>query len=302
MLGGGAGAGGGTGTGSDDDDAAPRTHGARRPARTDDMIVTFGVGLEERIAAKRAAANQPAETVWEAHLRERNAKKRAAKEAAAAAGGASRDGVGAADAQAEDLGFDDPFFTAADDGGGAARRKKKGGLGKDVAPAADAAAARDEARRRAELELLLLDDARLKAGAAPLHARSGAREEAAVAAGDEAQLSRKEARAAAKAARKAARLARTRGGTDGDGMELNTADPRFSALFTRPEFALDPADSRFKAVRSVEVIRREAAARRAAPANAEAARGPHAADGDGEDLNISNVVAKLKRKASSALR
>ena len=265
------------------------------------MIVTFGVGLEERIAAKRAAASEPPETVWQAHLRERKAKKRATRDAAAAAGGASHAGDGTAGAQAEDLGFDDPFFAAADDGGGAARRKKKkGSLVSDVAPAANAAAARDEARRRAELELLLLDDARLKAGAAPLHARSGARAEAADAADDAAQLSRKEARAAAKAARKQARLARTRGGTDGDGMELNTADPRFAALFTRPDFALDPTDSRFKAVRSVDAIRREAAARRAGLADVEAAVRPHAADG--QDLSFSSVVAKLKRKAGSTAR
>lgn len=278
--------------GSDEDEPAPGSRAARRAPRDDDMIVTFGVGLEERIAAKRAAATQPPETVWEAHLRERKAKKRAAKDAAAASG-AMQNGDGGAGAEA-DLGFDDPFFAAADDGGGAARRKKKGGLAKDAAPEADGAAARDDARRRAELELLLLDDARLKAGAAPLkHGRGGAREEAAAAAdGDEAQLSRKEARAAAKAARKAARLARTRGGTDGDGAELDTADPRFTALFTRPDFALDPTDSRFKAVRSVDAIRREAAARRAGPADAEA---DHATDG--EDRGFSSVVAKLKRKA-----
>jgi hypothetical protein len=257
------------------------------------MIVTFGVGLEERIAAKRAAATQPPETVWEAHLRERKAKKRAAKDAAAASG-AMQNGDGGAGAEA-DLGFDDPFFAAADDGGGAARRKKKGGLAKDAAPAADGAAARDDARRRAELELLLLDDARLKAGAAPLkHGRGGAREEAAAADGDEAQLSRKEARAAAKAARKAARLARARGGTDGDGAELDTADPRFTALFTRPDFALDPTDSRFKAVRSVDAIRREAAARRAGPADA--AADAHVNEGE-DDRGFSSVVAKLKRKA-----
>ena len=76
------------------------------------------------------------------------------------------------------------------------------------------------------------------------------------------------------------------------------------ALFTRPDFALDPTDSRFKTVLSVDAIRRgreEAAARRAAPADAEAAGRSHAAAG-GEDLSFSSVVAKLKRKAGGALR
>ena len=281
--------------GSDEDGAAPGKRVAKRPPRDDDMVVTFGMGLEERIAAKRAAAVASPETVWQAHLRERKEKKRAAKNTVGAAGGELRDGD-AAGAGDEDLGFNDPFFASADDGGAAARRKKKRGHDSEAAPAADAATARDEARRRAELELLLLDDARLKAGAAPLRMRGAAREDAAVD-GDASQMSRKEARAAAKATKKAARLARTHGGTDGDGAELNTADTRFSALFERPEFALDPTDSRFKAVRSVEVIRREAAARRAAPAGAEAAGKAHAAS-DG-DLNLTSVVAKLKRKAGA---
>ena len=151
------------------------------------MVVTFGNGLEERIASKRAAANQAPETVWQAHLRERKEKKRA-KNVAGTAGGELHDGD-AAGAGDEDLGFNDPFFASADDGGAAARRKKKRGQGSEVAPAADAATARDEARRRAELELLLLDDARLKAGAAPLRMRGTAREDAAAADGDVAQMS-----------------------------------------------------------------------------------------------------------------
>ena len=263
------------------------------------MVVTFGMGLEERIAAKRAAANQPPETVWQAHLRERKEKKRAAKSVVAAPGGELHD-VDPAGAQGEDLGFNDPFFASADDGGAAMRRKKKRSQGGEAAPVADAATARDEARRRAELELLLLDDARLKAGAAPLHVRAVAHKDAVATHGDATQMSRKEARAAAKAARKATRLARTHGGTDGDGAELNTADTRFAALFTRPEFALDPTDSRFKAVRSVEAIRRESAARRgggAALAGAEGAGVAHV--GRDGDLNLTSVVAKLKRKAGA---
>jgi len=266
------------------------------------MIVTFGMGLEERISAKRAAANQSPETVWQAHLRERKEKKRAAKNAIAAPGGELHGGE-AAGAQGEDLGFNDPFFASADDGGAASRRKKKRSQGSDAVPVADAATARDEARRRAELELLLLDDARLKAGAAPLHVRAGTRDDAAIIDGDVMQLSRKEARAAAKAAKKAARLARTRGGADGNGAELNTADIRFSALFTRPEFALDPTDSRFKAVRSVEAIRRESAARRgggAALAGVDAVGTAY--NGSEGDLNLTSVVAKLKRKAAGAMR
>ncbi len=290
-----------------EDDEEPAAGGARAPESGDahrhtrregDMVVTFGVGLEERIAAKRAATSQAPETVWQAHLRDRKEKKRAGKSAAA-----EGDEEAGAPAGADDLGFQDPFFASVDDGARATeergrKREKKGAAA--AAAVLDPAAASEEARRRAELELLLLDDARLKAGAAPLVARKRAGAAAAPAA-DAQPLSRKEARVAAKASRRAARLARESGGAD-EGEEgggaLDTADARFSSLFTRPEFALDPTDSRFKAVRGVDTIRREAASRRAA-ASGEAARVADGAPEVGGELG--SVVARLKRKAGARL-
>jgi hypothetical protein len=279
--------------------AAPRA----APRREGDMVVTFGVGLGERMAAKRAAASEAPETVWQAHLRERKEKKRAGKAATAEAG---------EDAGAADLGFNDPFFAAGDGDGGGARpnkerkqrndKKQQG----DAAPgSASAAAAAEEARRTAELELLLLDDARLKAGAAPLR-RAGRGGGAAVAEDDgepAAPASRKEARAAVKAAKRARRMARITGSAD-DGVALDTRDARFSALFTRPEYALDPTDARFKAVRSVDTIRRETAARRAASHTA--LDGAHAAlaaevAAPEEEAAFGSVVARLKRKAGARM-
>jgi hypothetical protein len=224
------------------------------------MIVTFGGGLEERLQAKRAARSGGAHqtTVWEEHLQSRQAKKLAAKKAKTTVA-----------QPADDMGFDDPFFSV---GGGTAwaepdkedkeaprERLRKRSLRKvaETAPA-DAATAAEEIRRRAELELMVMDDSRLRecaltsqAAAAPLYA---------------ARPSRKQARRAARAAKLAAR------DDDADvigvaAAGLDVSDPRFQALFTRPEFALDPTDPRIKGIKSVDAIRAEAAVRRGVAAH-----------------------------------
>ncbi len=275
MLGGG-GAGDG---GAEEDEAAPAKRSEARHA-AGDMVVTFGVGLEERLAAKRAQAAGEAEpeTVWQAHLRDRKAKRLAAKQSAAAV------------PEAADAGFDDPFFASAegaqdwqaDEGGDDAPRQRKGKKARRAATgeeaAADQAAASEERRRRAELELLVMDDARLKAG--QLATR---RPEEAADAGATGKLSRKQARAAAKAAKRAAR------GGGADEPALDTSDARFAALFTRPEFALDPTDPRIKGTRAADIIRNEARRRAASAAKTHA-------DASAPD-DFASVVKKLKRKA-----
>ena len=286
-----------------DDEDAPRGKPARAkaPPAEGDMVVTFGVGLGERMAAKRAAAAE--ETVWQAHLRERKEKRQARKAAAAA----EADGGATAD-----LGFDDLFFSAAGDAGAqrGERKRKRAAAGEASADDTSTPEAAAEARRRAELELLLIDDARLKAGAAPLQPLQANDSDDEDVGADRrvdrrAKLSRKEARAAAKAARRERRSGKANVATvtsaAGTGT-LDVADARFAALFTRPEFALDPTDSRFKAVRSVDVIRREAAVRRGGasvkampPATVASASGP-------DDATIGSVVARLKHKALAAVR
>jgi hypothetical protein len=264
----------------DGDDLPAAVYRKPRAEQGGDMVVTFGKGLEERMAAKRAqaAGEVPEETVWQAHLRERKAKRMAVKHAAKAAAVA-----------ADDAGFDDPFFTTAAGAtdfdafgeqhdaeaaaaGGA--RKKKGKQAAAGAP--DEAAERELRRRRAELELLLMDDSHIKAGR--LDVQSAGAQGGAAAVPGEGRQSRKQARAAAKAARAAARRD---GDEDGDAAGLDTSDPRFAALFSRPDFALDPTDPRMKAMRSADLIQ----AKR---------RDPQAGRDDGDDLN--DAVARLKKR------
>lgn len=214
-----------------------------------DMVVTFGVGLSARLqsradaaAAGEATQRAAPETVWAKHLRERREKKLAAKRTAGEAG---------ADADADAAGFDDPFFgggggggasAAADNDAGAAPTRRRKGARRD----GDAGATAANARSAAELELMLLDDAALRAGTLATSNAPAAAPTSAVAP----RVSRKQARVAAKAAKLATA---TRAGPG-----VNVADPRFSALFTRPEFAIDPTNPRAKEARAAAAAIRAA--------------------------------------------
>ena len=134
-----------------------------------------------------------------------------------------------------------------------------------------------QSRRRAELELLLLDDARLRAGALPkphvgLNSAEGStgrgqeltrKQRVMVCSPPAARLCRCVLRPlifvrilqAAKQAKQAAKQAAAVG-------ELNVKDNRFAALYTRPEYALDPTDPRYKMAGGVEAIKQETRKRR----------------------------------------
>jgi len=245
-----------------------------------DMVVTFGVGLEERLQARKAQAggDAAAETLWAQHLRERKAKRAAAKSGAAEQ----------AFALEQDEGFQDAFFASAsaatdwhqDGEPDAARPRRAKKPRRDAAQAAmDEEGAREVRRRGAELELLVMDDARLRQGQLPAQPRAAQPGDADA----PARLSRKQARVAAKAAK----LAR-KGGADGS--QLDAEDPRFAALFTRPEFALDPTDPRNKGSRTAALV----SDRRQRAAATHLQLQPAAAD-PGDDW--ASVVTKFKRKA-----
>jgi hypothetical protein len=126
-----------------------------------------------------------------------------------------------------------------------------------------------------------MDDTELKAGRLAAPSDAARATDAGTAGG---RLSRKQARAAAKAARRAARA----GDESPEHAALDTSDPRFAALFTRPEFALDPTDPRMKGMRAADTIRAETKRRTQSS-------GKHGS-GAGE-LDLAAAVNRLKRKA-----
>ncbi len=232
--------------------AAGGTGGTARGAEEDEMPA----GVEDDPFFAEAMAERDEEE-------ERAARPQKQKRAAAAAAGAPSGAVAGSSSSA-DAG-----------GGGAARKGRKGKKGR---PALSAEEREEEARRAAELELLVMDgdddprgfDAKrleLPAGGRGLKGKKRAREAAAAA-------------AAASAA--------------DDGFQLDTADPRFQQLYNSHEYAIDPTHPKFKRTVASEQLMAEVSRRHVAePPKAEPQR-PRSSD-----PALAKLVSSLKSKASS---
>ncbi|GAB4817011.1 hypothetical protein N2152v2_004057 [Parachlorella kessleri] len=320
---------------------------------------------ERLLAKKRDQEARRGETVWEAYMRRKREKRREAKRMGrklvdsdedddseddyGGAGGSGDDQGVPADVkddpffQHEDNPFDDPFFqddgkapaaAASDEEGAKGRGSMKGTVtvgieGKKKGSKADKEQQRqqqaEDARRKAELEMLVMDEGAL-AGAA---AKAAAATKAGEVAGS--KLSKKERMRLKKEAR---RRERTEGSDEEDmneaqgSFQVDLGDTRFQEMFTSHHFALDPTDPRYarsdatQASQGVLAIAREAAKRRDGPdregdrQNGAAAGSQHArqqpnqpsaagavngqggAGGGSADLRF--MVASLKRKSAQS--
>ncbi|GLI59639.1 hypothetical protein VaNZ11_001564 [Volvox africanus] len=234
--------------------------------------------------------------------------------------------------------FADPFFNQDGDGANAAaagtsddsdagegrrarvnerkQKSKKGGT------AGDKAATGNE---RADLDLLLMNDAALRDAARGVKSRVLPAGHDVAAAGGKHKLTKKEKLELKKEARRKARAgsddedAAGAGDEDAVGFAVNLDDPRFVDMFQNAEYALDPTDPRFKKMQAREKVMTEVQKRRAqqptlkkledlkqgqqeqngASAAAEngATDAPQQQRGASSDLRI--MVAKLKRKAEA---
>ncbi|KAJ0753479.1 putative pre-rRNA-processing protein Esf1 [Helianthus annuus] len=183
-----------------------------------DMEVTFNTGLEDLSKKILEKKDKETETVWDAYLRERKEKKKARKNRSKNSSD-DDDDVGGSDEQPFEEKGD--FFV-----GETAKKKKK--ASRDKKDKKSETGDEGEASR-AELELLLATDeggdANNVKGYNLKHKKSKGK----------------------------------KGKADIDEEKIPTVDyedPRFSSLFTRPEFALDPTDPRFK--RSAAYVRQVA--------------------------------------------
>ncbi|KAI9724067.1 MAG: hypothetical protein M1812_000785 [Candelaria pacifica] len=217
-----------------------------------DMQITFAPGLSSETKKTSVFENEPEqeETTVERYVRKEKERKARRKQKAKSGGipeGGEIDGVKVAaeelDAVNElqdksgDLGFDDPFFTAPEDDKAAAsalrkeeRRKKR------EQRAADEAAT---ATKRAELELLMVDD-----------------ERADVAHFDMNEIQRAEKRAKKKG-KKAKKGKESELQAEQEGFQMDVQDPRFSRLFESHEFAIDPTNPRFKGTEGMKALLEE---------------------------------------------
>jgi hypothetical protein len=173
----------------------------------------------------------------------------------------------------------------------------------------------DAARERADLELLMMNDDEVRgvhSGAGILGKKSKKQ-----AGGDanepkKGRKSRKERLAEKRKSRgKAARRQESDDEDDetangrGSGANVDTSDGRFAGLFESHHFALDPTDPRYKEVKAADVIVKERDRRRRAKDVAPKRKKGDDAEGEGKkakkggeskDLELSAMVAGLKRK------
>lgn len=220
-----------------------------------EMEVTFTSGLAGGPEKDGIFENEPIkeETTLERYVRkERERKKRRKERAKAAKEGGNADkeedtpavvedkkGKDEPEEEKEDMGFNDPFF---DDPGeketAATRRKEEKRKKKAEREATEAA----EAAKRAELELLMMDDE----NKGMQHFDMNAIEKA------EKQASKKK-----KGKGKGKQVPEVK-----DDFQMEVSDPRFSRLFESHEYAIDPTNPRFKGTSGMKALLDEGRKRR----------------------------------------
>ncbi|PGH01505.1 hypothetical protein GX51_05192 [Blastomyces parvus] len=217
-----------------------------------DMEITFSAGLSTGASGGNVFENEPEkeETTAEKYIRkerERKAMRKARMKAARNGEPLPEDSETANKApevskdEKEDLGFDDPFFTAPEqDAAAATAKRREERRKKREEREADEAAT---AAKRAELELLMVDDK-------TSHVK---------------HFDMKDIEKAEKRARKTGK----KKGKKGDAPELppddfkvDVKDERFQRLWENHEFAIDPSNPRFKATEGMKALLEEGRKRR----------------------------------------
>ncbi|KAI9798044.1 MAG: pre-rRNA-processing protein esf1 [Candelina submexicana] len=235
------------------DNAVSLSSSKREPgAPVGDMQITFAPGLSSNTKQSSVFENEPEkeETTVEKYVRKEKERKARRKQKTKAGGSAEAFETDGAEADPEqlggveggqkrngDLGFDDPFFTApGDDKATASALRKEERRKKREQRAADEAAT---ASKRAELELLMVDDQRA----------------------DVAHFDMNEIQRAEKRAKKKGKKAKKDKGAnlqaEQEGFQMDVQDPRFSQVFESHEFAIDPTNPRFKGTEGMKALLEE---------------------------------------------
>lgn len=230
-----------------------------------DMQITFAAGLSGEKTDKKSKSvfeNEPIieESTLEKYVRKerdrkqrRKDKQKAKREGREIGSGSDDDDdddenaisaktATADDAAEEDLGFDDPFFAepSLDKASNSARRKEERLKRRAEREAEEAASA----AQRAELELLMAEPGD----------------------GGRSTMKHFDMKEIEKAAKKKNKKSKSKGKKSEeelvDDFEMNTADPRFGALFENSEFAIDPSNPKFKGTPGMKQLLEEGRKRR----------------------------------------
>ncbi|KAK7741703.1 pre-rRNA-processing protein esf1 [Cytospora paraplurivora] len=242
-----------------------------------DMEITFTSALTE--GAKKDPEN---ETTAEKYIRKERERKAKRKERAVA----TREGVNvdAAEEPQEDLGFDDPFFTAEEP-----KQVSKAQLHKEERRKKREAREADEAKNateKAQLELLMADN----------HDE------------EEAHLDHFDMNEILKAEKKKNKKKKGRQDKEAaaglqEDFQLDVDDNRFQAVFEDHEFAIDPSNPKFKATSGMKKLLEEGRKKRKYGDNEDGGevkrdkkpKKPKASGGD--DLN--SLVSAIKKKSGA---
>ncbi|GFF86379.1 pre-rRNA-processing protein esf1 [Aspergillus udagawae] len=218
-----------------------------------EMEVTFTSGLAGEPNRDTIFENEPEkeETTLEKYVRKERERKKRRKEKLKAlkrgetegeanADASDGDAASAGEGQApqEDLGFNDPFFDDLDGKATAAARRKEEKRKKRAEREAEEAA---NAAKRAELELLMLDDN--KSGIKHFDM-------------NEIEKAQKQAR------KKNKKKAKEQAQTVNDDFQMDVSDPRFTRLFESHEYAIDPTNPKFKPTSGMKALLDEGRKRR----------------------------------------
>lgn len=238
-------------------ESVPHSRSKASSGPVGDMQITFSSGLSE---SKKTSIfeNQPErdETTVEKYVRKEKERKVRRKEKTKATHTETKEegtiakGIELSDEEPEDLGFEDPFFTALEhDKAAAVALRKEQKRQKHVERAAAEAVS---SAQRAELELLMVDD-----GADEDDPTSTTRSR--MNHFDINDITKAE-KAMKKKKRKGKLSTREKQALDAkekDTFKMDVADPRFGAVFEKAEFAVDPSHPKFPRTEGMKALLEE---------------------------------------------
>lgn len=223
----------------------------RQAGPVGDMEITFTSALSGSRKEESTLDGDRKETTIEKYVRKEKERKQKRREKVVGA----RDAKGTDGEAAEDLGFDDPFFGS--DGGDrkstkvSASNRKANRQRRDEEVEGDKAMAQ---QKRAELELLMMEDDNLHQGAAEGEGLSQRPSHFDI---NEIVRAEKEARRKRKRKGKPELSAAQQ-----DGFEMDAQDARFAALYDRAEYAIDPTNPRYRDTQAMRALLEEGRRRR----------------------------------------
>lgn len=263
-----------------------------------DMEITFTSGLAGEPARESVFENEPIveETTVEKYIRKQRERRKQRKEKLKASKrGETATGDNASDeetqrknaAPEEDLGFDDPFFTEPAGKVKTSQRKEERRKKREEKAAEEAAAA----AKRAELELLMVDDK----SAGMKH------------------FDMNEIEKAEKQARKKGKKGKGKKDaqpTVSDDFEMDVKDPRFANMYESHEFAIDPTNPKFKATSGMKAVLEESRKRRRVRDDGyddepveetkKQKKGSSKRSEAAEDVDVKKLLARVKSKVKQA--